>query len=57
MHKAEEIKIAAETQKFKHEEIPNPSDLKFRPIAGLSCSTNSLIKLIDILMYPFQYKI
>ena len=43
-----------ETQKSEYIEIPNPSDLKFKPIVtGPSCSTNRLSKLIDILLQPF----
>ena len=52
------MKIAVETQKFQYIEIPNPSDLKFRPIvAGPSGPTNRFSKLINILLKPFLYKI
>ena len=38
--------------------MSNPSDLKFRPIvAGPSCPTSRLSKLIDILLQPFLNKI
>ena len=58
IHKSKQIKNAKETQKSKYIEIPNPSDLKFRPIvAGLSCLTSRLSKLIDVLLQPFLNKI
>ena len=57
MHKSKQIKNTIETQKFKYIEIPNHNDLKFRPIvAGLSCLTSKLNKLIDILLQPFLNK-
>ena len=57
IHKSKEIKIAVKTQKSEYEEIPNPSDLKFRPIvAGPSCSINRLSKIFDILQL-FLYKV
>ena len=41
-------------QKSEYITISNPNDHKFRPIvAGLSCPTNGLGKLIDILLQPF----
>ena len=58
IHKSKQIKNAVETQKSEYLEIPNPGDLKFRPIvAGLSCPTSRLSKLIDILLQPFLKKI
>ena len=57
-HKSKQIKNAVETQKSEYIEIPNPSDLKFRPfVAGPSCTTSRLSKLIDILLQPFLNKI
>ena len=54
IHKSKQIKNAVERQKSEYIEIPNPSDLKFRPIvAGRSCRTSRLSKLIDILLQPF----
>ena len=58
IHKSKQIKNAIETQKSEYIEIPNPSDLKFRPIvSGQSCPTSRLSKLIDILLQPFLNKI
>ena len=58
IHKSKQIKNAVETQKSEYTEIPNPSDLKSRPIvADLSCPTSSLSKLTDILLQPFLNKI
>ena len=49
---------STETQKSEYIEIPNSSDLKFRPIvAGSSSPINRLSKLIDILLQPFLDKI
>ena len=57
IHKSKQIKNAIETQKSKCIEIPNPSDLKFRPIiAGPSGPTSRLNKLIDILLHLFLNK-
>ena len=54
IYKFKEIKIAVETPKSEYIEIPNPIDLKFRLlIAGPSCPTNRLSKLIDILLQLF----
>ena len=58
IHKSKKIKNAVETQKSEYIEIPNPSNLKCRPIvAGTSCPTSRLSKLIDILLQPFPNKI
>ena len=52
------MKNAVKSQKSEYIEIPNPSDLKFRPIVVVpSCSTNRLSKLINILLQPFLNKI
>ena len=52
------MKINVEIQKSEHIKILKPNDLKFRPIvAGPSCPTNRLGKLIDILLQPFLNKI
>ena len=41
IYKSKEIEIAVKTQKSKYIEIPDASDLKFRPIvAGTSCPTD-----------------
>ena len=49
---------AVETQKSEYIIIPNHSDHKFRPIvAGQSCLTSRLSKLIDILLQYFLNKI
>ena len=58
IHKSKQIKNAVVTQKSEYIEIPNPNDLKFRPIAaGPSFPTSRLSKLIDILLQPFRNKI
>ena len=58
IHKSKLIKNAIETPKSEYTEIPNPSDLKFRPIvAGPSFPTSRLSKLIDILLQPLLNKI
>ena len=58
IHKSKQIKNAVETQKSKYIEIPNPSDLKFRPnVAGPSCPTSRLSNQIDILLQLFLNKI
>ena len=58
INKSKQIKNAGETQKSEYIEIPNPSDLKFTPIvAGPSCPTSKISKLIDILLQPFLNKI
>lgn len=58
IHKSKEIKYAIETQKAEYIEIPNPKDLKFRPIiAGPACPTNRLSNLTDILIQPFLQKV
>ena len=58
IHKSKQIKNAVETQKFEYIGIPNPSDLKFKPIVpSQSCPTNKLSKLIDILIQLFLNKI
>ena len=55
---SKEIKIVVEMQKSEYREIPNPSDHKFRPlVAGPSCPTHRLSKLVDIILQPFLYKI
>ena len=49
IHKSVEINKAVEIQKSDLIEIPNPRDLKFRPmVADPSCTTNKFSKLIDI---------
>ena len=58
IYKSKQIKNVIETQKSEYIEIPNSSDLKFKPIvAGPSCPTSRLSKLIDILLQPFLIKI
>ena len=55
---SKDIKIVAETQESEYVEIPDPNDLKFKPIvAGPPCSTNRLRKLIDIQLQPILNKI
>ena len=52
IYKSKKIKKkAVETQKSEYIEIPDSSDLKFRPIpAGPSFPTNRLRKLVDFLL-------
>ena len=58
IHRSKQIENAIETRKSEYIEIPNPSDLKFRPIvAGPSCLRSRLSKIIDILLQPFLNKI
>ena len=54
IHNSKQIK----PPKSEYIEIPNPSDLKFRPIvAGPPCPSNRHSRLIDILLQSFQHKI
>ena len=51
IHKSQIIKNAITQQNSDYISIPNPSDLKFRPIvAGPVCPTSRLSHLIDILL-------
>ena len=48
------MKKVIETQKSEYMEIPDPSDLKFRPIVeGPSWPQNRVRKLTDILLQLF----
>ena len=47
------MKNAVEAHKSEYIEIPDLSDLKFRPIVAVpSCPTKRLSKLIDMLLQP-----
>lgn len=54
IHKSKEIQNAIEKQKSSYVEIICPTDLTFPPIvAGPSCATHRLSKLIDSLLKPY----
>ena len=58
IHKSDEIKKVIQTQNSGYVEVPNPEDLKFRPIiAGPESPTNRLSNLTDELLQPFLEKV
>ena len=58
VHKSEIIKKAVQEQKSEVICVPNPSDLKVRPIiGGPSSPTSHLSELIDHLLKPFMMKL
>ena len=58
IHTSKQIKKNVQTENFEYIEIPNPINVKFRPIAaGLSRPSSRLSKLINILLHSFLNKI